>query len=415
MAIERFLILDDNATNILFFEMLLRDLGYKKIYSSPTGAHALEVAEKNHIQFVICAWELKGMPGTLFIQKLRSKRKRKYLPCVIYSKRMSKEDVLLTQELGYKDILAMPFDRSEAKKLILDIIEYESNLNSKEKQIRKMEAYLASGQPTEAFKLFTDDLFAPGPYLVPALITAAEVLIGLSKDAKAERCIEDALRISPDNTKALQVKARLYSRKGQHDTAISILERLVSRSPKNLTNKIKLGSAFIDAERLGDAKALFNEVIDIDPDNQDCKDQMAAVAFIEGKFGLAEQLIAETESGNELARIFNNMAISQVAKGQLDMGVISYSNAMRLLADKARLHLLQYNLGLALRKSGRYQESLEQLAASYISEPRFEKSYVAIARLVSEMKKNGLRPDKSMIQKVKSVRRKYKANLPQSA
>ncbi|MFW7381822.1 MAG: tetratricopeptide repeat protein [Oligoflexus sp.] len=415
MAIERFLILDDNATNALFFEMLLRDLGYKHIHVSPTGDHAIEIAEKNHLQFVICVWELKGMPGTLFIQKLRSKKKRKFIPCIIYSKRMSAEDVQLTQELGYKDILAMPFDRSLAKKMIEDIVEHENAISPKENQIRKMEMYLASGQPTEAFKLFTDDLFEPGPFLVQGLIVAAEVLIGLSKDGKAERCIEDALRISPDNTKALQIKARLYSRKGQHDTAISILERLVSRSPKNLTSKIKLGSAYVEAERLEDAKKIFSSVIDIDPDNQECKDQMATVAFHEGDFNLAEQLIAETESGNELARVFNNMAISQVAQGQYDLGIISYRNAMRLLADKARLHLLQYNLGLALRKGGDFQDSLRNLAESYITEPRFEKAYVAVARIVNEMKKKGLKPDRTMIQKVKAARAKIKGKSCKSA
>jgi len=415
MTIERFLIVDDNATNALFFEMLLRDLGYKQIFISPTGDHAIEIAEKNHIQFVICIWELKGMPGTLFIQKLRSKKKRKFIPCIIYSSRMSPEDVQLTQELGFKDIIGMPFNRAQVQQMVKDLVEHENNLCPIENHIRKMEMYLSSGQPTEAFKLFSDQLFEPGPFLVQGLIVAAEVLIGLSKDAKAERCIDDALRIAPNNTRALQIKARLFSRKGEHEAAINILEKLVTQSPKNLTSKIKLGTAYVEADRLDDAKATFNSVIDIDPDNQNCKDQMATVAFHEGDFSLAEQLIAETESGNELARVFNNMAISQVSKGQYDLGMVSYRNAMRLLADKARLHLLQYNLGLALRKGGDFEESLKNLAESYMTEPRFEKAYVAVARIVAEMKENGLKPEKSVIQKVKAVRNQTKTKSPKSA
>ena len=415
MKIERFLLLDDNTTNTLFFEMLLKELGYTEVFTSPTGDDALIVAEKNHIQFVICAWELQGMPGTVFIQKLRAKKRRRYLPCVIYSKRMESDDVGLTQDLGFKHILAMPFDRNQAKAMIQEIVDHENNLSPKENQLRKIEMYVANGQPMEAYKLFTDQMFEKGPYLVRALVVAAEVFIGISKYDKAQKCLDDALRSSPENSKALQIQARLYSRQGKHEEAIKLLEGLVDRSPKNLTNRIKLGSAYVDADRLEDAKRMFNGVLDRDPGSQDCKDGLAMVAFKEGDLGLAEQLIAETENGNELARVFNNMAISQVAKGEFDYGIVTYQNAMKLLADKARLHLLHYNLGLALRKKGDLTESLVALARSYTADPSFEKAYVAIARIVDEMKKNGLSPDKTVVSRVKKARSAFKAGKIQKS
>jgi tetratricopeptide (TPR) repeat protein len=415
MVIERFLILDDNATNTLFFEVLLKDLGYTAVFTSPTGDDALEIANKHHIQFVICAWELNGMPGTLFIQKLQAKKKHRFIPCIIYSKRMDNDDVTLTQDLGFKNILAMPFERDSAKEMIQHLIHHENNLNPLENRLRKMEMCLANGQPTEAFKLMSDDLFQNGPFMLRALMTTAEIFLALSKNDRAEKCIADALRQSPNNNKALQLQAKLHSKRGNHEEAIRILETLAANSPKNLTNKIKLGTAYIEAERVDDAKLTFEQVLDIDPDNQDCKDQMAVVAFQEGELQLAEQLIAETESGNELARIFNNMAISQVAKGNHDIGIVSYRNAMRLLADKARLHLLQYNLGLALRKKESYSESLQSLAESYCAEPRFEKAYVAVARIVKEMKEKGFTPDKSVIDQVKKARQRIKSNHAKSA
>ncbi len=415
MKIERFLVLDDNSTNTLFFEMLLKEMGFSEVYTSPTGDDALSIAEKHHIQFVICAWELNGMPGTIFIQKIRAKKRRRYLPCVIYSKRMESEDVNLTQELGFKHILAMPFDRNQAKALIQEIVDHENNLSPKENQLRKIEMYVANGQPMEAYKLFTDPMFEKGPYLVRAMVVAAEVFIGIAKYDKAQKCLDDALRASPENAKALQLQARLYSRQGKHEEAIKLLEGLVDRSPKNLTSRIKLGSAYIDADRLDDAKRVFHGVLDKDPASQDCKDGLAMVAFKEGDLGLAEQLIAETENGNELARVFNNMAISQVAKNDFDQGILTYQNAMNLLADKARLHLLQYNLGLALRKKGDLNQSLTALAKSYIADPTYEKAYVAIARVVNDMKKNGLSPDKSVVSRVKKARASFKESQQQKS
>jgi predicted Zn-dependent protease len=404
MAIDRFLVLDDSTGNTLFFEMLLKELGYSNITISPTGDDALIQADKNHIQFFIVAWELKGMPGTIFVQKARAKKKRRFVPCIIYSKRMAADDVKLTKDLGFTNILSLPFDRQQIKDMITSIVKYESNLDSRENQLRKIEMYVWDGSPGEAYKLFTDDLFSPGPFQTRALLAATEVFMGLAKIDKAEKCVNDALRNTPDSNRAMQLKARILSRKGQHDDAIGILEKLVQGSPKNISNKINLGSAYIEADRHDDARRVFKGIMDEDPGNQECKDQMATLAFKEGDFSLAEQLIAETENGNELARAFNNLAISQVAKGDFDKGIVTYNNAMRMLADKARLYLLQYNLGLAYRKKGALEKSLTELAHSYTSEPSFEKAYVAIARVVQELKAKGVKPEPKLIRDVKQAR-----------
>jgi tetratricopeptide (TPR) repeat protein len=404
MSIERFLILDDSTGNTLFFEMLLKEMGFSKIITSPTGDDAIIQSDKQHVQFFIVAWELKGMPGTVFVQKARSKKRRRFAPCIIFSKRMSPEDVKLTRDLGFTNILAMPFDRQQVKDMIAQIIHYEGNLDPRENQLRKIEMYSSDGHPMEALKMFTDDLFDAGPFQTRALLAGADVFMGLSKNDKAERYINDALRNQPDNNRALQLKARLLSRKGMHNESIMILEKLVNVSPKNLSNKITLGGAYIEADRLDDARRVFKDVMEDDPSNQDCKDQMATLAFKEGQYSLAEQLIAETESGNELARAFNNLAISQVAKGDFEQGIKTYTNAMRMLADKARLYLLQYNLGLAYRKKGALEESFSTLAKSYTSEPSFEKAYVAIARVVQELKAKGIKPQQNLIKEVKSAR-----------
>lgn len=403
MAIERFLLLDDNSGNQLFFEMLLKEIGANKIISSPTGDDALLQADEQHAQFFICAWELNGMPGTVFIQKIRQKRKRMFAPCLIYSKRMSDEDVRLTRELGFADILSMPFDRQAVKETVERIVKAENNLDPRESHLRKIEMY-APEQPMEAFKLFNDSMFKPGALQTRAYLSAALVFMNLAKYDKAEKCINDALKNVPDSVKGLQLQAKLLSRQGKHAEAILILEKMVSNSPKNLGTKVSLGTAYMEGQRLDDAKRIFDEVIGIDGGNQDCKDQLATIAVQEGNFGLAEQLIAETENGNELARAFNNLAISQVAKGDFDKGVTTYSNAMRMLADKARLHLLHYNLGLAYRKKGSLEESFQEFSKSYLAEPTYEKAYAAIARTAQELKAAGKKPDAKLVTQIKALR-----------
>lgn len=411
MKVDRILIVDSDDANVLFFEMLFKELGYEKISTAKTGSHGLELVEKDHIQFIIVAWELSaGMSGTVFIQKARTRRKRKYLPCLIYSKRMSNEDVQLTKELGFKDILSMPFDKVSAKETIKGIIDREENIDPIEDTIRKMESYLFEEKPGEALRLVHPGIYVESPFLMRAHTVTAEIWYRMNKVDQMESELEKALEIDKDYYPAHQLKAKLLSKKGQHEDAIALLQKMVDFSPKNLTSKIGLGQAFLSADRIDEAKQVFDDVMEIDQESREGKDGLATVAVVRGNVSLAAQLIAETESGNEMARMFNNIAIAKVNKGDFDEGIAIYHNAIAVLSDLAKLSRLYYNLGLAWRKKGELEKSFADLGKSYIEEPSFEKAYSAVVKTAQEMKAKGLVPDISLTTKIKEARKKYKEN-----
>ena len=414
MSLERFLIVDNDTANTLFFEMLFKDLGYNPMTSS-TGAEALKIVKDHHIQFVVVAWELQSMPGTVFIQKARTMRKKKFMPCLIYSKRMSDEDVKLTESLGFKDILPMPFDKKAAREKIEQVIAYENNLDPIESTIRKLDSYLGEGKPQEALKLISEKIFVKGPFQALAYATTAQVWNALGKTEKAFEAVDRALEIEESLLPALTTKAKLLSREGKHDEAIAILNALHQESPKNLSTRVNLGSAYVSADRHDEAKKVFDGIMEIDSEFQPAKDELAVMAFKEGDLSLAEQLIAETEAGDEMARVFNNMAISQIANGDFDAGISTYRNAMRLLSDKARMHLLYYNMGLAYKKKGELTKAFQSFAESYTIAPDYEKAYAFVAQIAKNMKEKQLKPDKELVAKVKAARADFKAQCEKKA
>ncbi|MGE0171796.1 MAG: tetratricopeptide repeat protein [Oligoflexales bacterium] len=407
MGLERVLIVDDNDANILFFEMLLSGLGFSKILKARTGPEGLEVAKKEHAQFLVVTWEMTGLPGTIFIQRARQSRKKRYLPAIIYSKRMTVEDVQLTKELGYKDILNVPFDKADARKLVTEMIERENNLSPIESQLRKVEGYLLEDKPSEALKLMDNKILTSTEQVSRVHTAMADIWFKMAKFDKAEEEINAATKHDPAYNPALALKAKLFSRQGKHEEAIQILQGMISTSPRNFTNKISLGSAFIQADRDDDAKKVLAEVMELDGDNQEAKDALATVAFKEGDISLATQLIAETESGDDLARVFNNLAISQVNKGEFERSIDTYRNAMKLLADKAKVHLLHYNLGLAYKKKGDLINCFQELCESYLLEPSFEKAYASLANTSKELLAKGVTLDKDLVQKVKAARKRF--------
>ena len=408
MPITRVMIVDDDEANTLFFQVVLKDLGEFQVITSPSGEEAIKAARDTDAQLVIVAWELKAMPGTVLVQKLKAARGRKYVPYLIYSKRMSEEDARLAREIGLPDVMTMPFDRTKATETLRTIIARESKVAPEEAKLRKIEGYLDEGKGEVALKLMDGRLQRPGPYFVRGQLALANCWMQLNQLTKAEPVVRKILEKDPDNFDAKNLLAQICSRTSRHDEGLQILETLAKDSSKNITTLLSLGSAYAEADRLDDAKKMLGKAEALGGDSGRLKDEKGKVAFKEGDFSLAAQLLRETENGEQLARHFNNVAVGLVHQQNLDKAIETYNYAVKFLQERAKVHLLRYNLGLALSKKGELAQSFVELVKSYKSEPRFEKAYAALARVAKRMHETGVAYDKTLAKEVNGIRRRLK-------
>lgn len=409
MPIERLMIVDEDESNLLFFQVLLSELGLTKVYAVSSAHQALEEAKDRDIQMMVVAWEMKTMPGTVLIQKLRSMRGRRGIPYLIYSKRMAESDVKLASELGLQNLMSMPFDRAKAKAVLQDIMAKEDKPPYEETRLRKVEAALDESQPEEALKLIDDRLRRPGPYFIRGQLATAQAWMQMNQLSKAEPVVRKILEKEADHFEALNLLAQICSRTARHTEALGILEALTRSSSKNITTMLSLGSAYVSADRPEDAQKVFAQVEAIDKDNRDLKDERGKLAFKQGDLSLAAQLIKETDNGNQMARHFNNVAVGLVQQQQYDRAIETYEYAIKLLQERTKVHLLCYNLGLALNKKGDLARSFLELVKSYKSNPAYEKAYVALARLSKTMVEKGVAYDKALVKEVNAARRVQQA------
>lgn len=407
MGIERFLIVDEVEANALFFNVVLTELGRKNITTASNGEVALAAASKHNVQFVIAAWEMNTMSGTVLVQRLKSERK-KYMPYLLYSKRMSEQDLQLTRELGLPNMLSLPLDRAKARDEIKALIEREENLPREEVTLRKIDAYIADNKPNEALQLI-DAKIKKAPYAVRTHVALGQIWMMVNQLVKAEESLQAALTDDAGHFEAASILANLYSRTGRHDQAIAQLQAMTQKSPKNLTTLLNLGSAYVEADRPDEAKKTFAMVSTIDPDFPPLKDEQGKLAFKQGDLPLAAQLLAETQNGDGLARHFNNMAIGLTHQQQFDKAITTYESAIKILVNKAKVHALHYNLGLALAKKGELARSFNALASSYRGDPTFEKAYAALARISKQMQEQGLAYDKALAREINQLRQQQKA------
>ena len=104
----------------------------------------------------------------------------------------------------------------------------------------------------------------------------------LNRVAEAKPHFEAALRIQPDNVRALSGLGDVYTRLGQHEAARDCFSRAVAVDPKHAPAQYNLGNALRSLGRLEEAEAAYRKAISLAPDQPDTHKNLGLVLFAQG-------------------------------------------------------------------------------------------------------------------------------------
>ncbi len=402
MPIKRFLIVDDTPDNISTVKGVLSELRISDVLAQENSQSGLDLVEPKRIECIITSWDTKKMPGKIFLQKLRKVPLNQFLPLIIYSQRLKPEDVRLLNELGEVTVLAAPIDRKALSDAIKKVIDKDAKLTDMERNLRAAVAHYGMKQYDEAIKA-AEALLAKGGDIAECHVLVASCAFEKGEFDKVNGHVDAALAAKPNLTSALQLRARLLSKTGKHQDAIAALVTLLDQSPQVLTTLNVLGQTYKAADRLDEAKEIFNRLMEQDPNSREAKDGLGEVAFMEGQYDVAMELLHDTSNSEEIARNLNNLGIALTAKQDFEKAIQGYINAIRIFNKKAAVHLLYYNLGLAYSKSGDHKAAFEVFGQSCLLEPKFAKAYAAFSRAGKELVKSNTPFDKAFVEKVKTA------------
>lgn len=409
MPVSRILIVDNRSKETSFFSELLAEMEVPSIFKSDTSVDALEALEKKKIQMAVVSLDILPTPGTVFIQQLRNMPEYKYLPICIYSAKVSDDDIFLMQELGFDNILRPPFDRDKVHETIKNIIDSEDALSKTEKALRKVERMIEEDNISGAIQMLTPEVTNDKEHYLRANTLAGTVYLLIDKVDRAKEFHTKVKVADEDYSPGMHLESKILSAEGKHDEAIAILKDMVDISPKNLGTLLNLGSVFIEADRLDEAKKTLNAVSCLDEDNQQVDGELGKVAFKEGDMERAKALLSKTGQGLRLAKFFNEVAIQFVNSGDIPRGLETYENARNLMEQSPVLYKLTYNMGLAYEKDKNFDEAFKKFVEAYLQEPKFESPYMHIAKIYKERETNGAKIDPADVSKVKEAREKFKA------
>lgn len=409
------MIVDENANNVLFWEMAIAEC-FPKVKSTvcKTGYEGLDVAKKNKFNFFIASWELKPMSGLIFMQKLKEQPKNRNTPFLVVSQVLTEEDLFIAQEFGITNYLAKPFDKPKVIDKIKTMVAAEQNLDSTQRTLRKVDDWLNENKVTESISLITS-ILKDGPHAARAYTLNGEIWTRTDHFEKAEKSFQQALKYDPDHARAISSLGKLYMKMKKPEKAIECFESLHKKAPKNMERLVNLGTAYLDNGDDKKAEELFKQVKGLDDENKDADAGMGKVAFARGNFDLAAQFFRESGKGAELATHFNNLGIALVNQNKFNEAIQLYKNAIGVLPDRNKTHLLEFNIGLAFKKCEQHHEAAAAFARSLIANPSYEKAYAGIGQSAKEAKLKGQALNAALLNDAVKLRNEWVAKHPPAA
>jgi PAS domain S-box-containing protein len=115
------LIVDDQESNIMLLEQLLRGSGYTSVSSTMNPREVFALHRQQHFDLILLDLQMPGMDGFQVIEGLKTNEADAYLPVLVITAQPGHK--LRALQAGARDFISKPFDLVEAKTRIHNMLE----------------------------------------------------------------------------------------------------------------------------------------------------------------------------------------------------------------------------------------------------------------------------------------------------
>jgi predicted O-linked N-acetylglucosamine transferase (SPINDLY family) len=149
------------------------------------------------------------------------------------------------------------------------------------------------------------------------------------------------------------------------------------RSALTLQQAFDLANQRHNAGRLGEAEAIYRQILSAQPNQPDALHGLGIIAMQVGKLDLAVNLLSQAVAAAPAAPHFrSNLGLALTQVGRLDEAIDTLRQAVQLQPDLADA---QNNLGNALRRAGRIDEAIAALRYAIGFNPRSAEAHCNLA------------------------------------
>ncbi len=115
------LIVDDQESNVMLLEQVLRDAGYTHFASTMNPREVFALHRKNQYDLILLDLQMPGLDGFQVMEGLKTNDADSYLPVLVITAQPGHK--LRALQAGAKDFISKPFDLVEARTRIHNMLE----------------------------------------------------------------------------------------------------------------------------------------------------------------------------------------------------------------------------------------------------------------------------------------------------
>lgn len=185
-----------------------------------------------------------------------------------------------------------------------------------------------------------------GPLLAPKAKEAFEKSLEALRDNKldkAQKQIDEALKLAPSHPDVLYVQGVIFLRRAQWDKAQAVLEKATQLDPKHTRALSALGMAFVDAGKYPEAVAPLQQALALDPSAWEAHWALGKAYYAQGQYDQAvveSQEALKQSKGGPQAELLVAQALTAVGR---------YEDSAQTLREFLKSHPDDPSVALAKR------------------------------------------------------------------
>lgn len=105
----KILVVDDFSTMRRIVKNILRQLGFVNIIEADDGSTALEILQREKIEFVVSDWNMPKMTGLELLKVIRADDALKHIPFLMVTAEAQQENIIEAVKSGVSNYIVKPF------------------------------------------------------------------------------------------------------------------------------------------------------------------------------------------------------------------------------------------------------------------------------------------------------------------
>ena len=321
------------------------------------------------------------------------------LRIIVMTTTADKDRIMLLHESGADNFVLKPLSANDLTEKMAASLGQPSMLRQ---LLDRARTFIVKNVGGEALKI-TQKVLEIKPDSAAGYVVLGDALRISGDTDKAKLAYERACKYSGDYLEPLQRLVDLAKETGQKEMQLEYLKRLDAISPLNAQRKVEIGELHIALGNTEAATQLFDIAV-----SRAFKDAMAQVAAMTEKIAVslqdsdpvqAEKYLRQCleMKGKDLSvddlSTFNQLGISLRKQGRWQDAIVEYKNALKIAP---RAEGLFYNIGMAFAEGKDYESAIQNMQKALSINPDLPKGSAILAYNMGMVFSLGYTRDKAM-------------------